>query len=374
MATIRDDLQTMPAPRIRQGKGSRADGKTVGVSRWLGPSSGSHRGFTRTDLVVLIVVGAVGVLLAWAFLMPSLIVTREIPTRAICSVNVRSLIQSMIIYAQDNNNEFPAASASSSDTANRNSANQMFPAASGPAGDTYVNDSHITTSDTAATPKAAATAAYGTGVMVASPLASMWLLVLNGQMTVKSFLCPSDPYATQPSEMYNASSQYFYNFGVVNGATSATGIGESYSIDFPWCYRTGKIGGWWMNNTSSSLPLAADMAPAYDPKGGRLARDPLLPLNNFAGNYIFNSGNHAGQGQNVGFGDDHVVWENNPYVGQSSDSIYSYGNISSDFPTDGAMYCGSTGDSAVYHHWNPGKAKSWDVWMAPVRDVRNGHW
>ena len=346
MASTRDGTKNVQ--RLR-----RLQEKTLAAGRQLagGPSAA---GFTCTELLVLMAVGAIGVLVVVAILLPALARPCEFCNRAVCSVNERSLIQSMIIYAQDNNNAFPAAS--------------------GPTGDTYVNDSHITTSDTATTPKAAATAAYGTGMMVGSPLASMWLLVLNGQMTVKSFLCPFDPYATQPSDMYNTSRRYFDNFGVVNGATSAIGVGESYSIDFPWHYKTGKIGGWWMNNTSSSLPLAADMAPAYDPKGGKLARDPLLPLNNFAGNYIFNSGNHAGDGQNVGFGDDHVVWENNPYVGQNSDSIYSYGNISRDFPTDGAMYCGSTGDSAAYHRWNPGKPKSWDVWMAPVRDVRNGHW
>ena len=329
-----------------------------------------RRGFTSADLLVLVAVGIVLVVLVPIFLFSQLTLDRPLANQAVCSVNVRSLIQSMIIYAQDNNNEFPAASSN----ANSNTANQMFPAASGPTGNTYANGPHITTSDTAATLQAAARAAYGKGMMVGSPLASMWLLVLNGQMTVKSFICPSDPYATQPSELYNASSNYYTNFGIVNNATSGIGNGESYSIDFPWRYKTGKIGGWWMNNTTSDLPLAADMAPAYDPTGGKLARDPLLPLSNFAGNYIFNSGNHAGEGQNVGFGDDHVVWEDNPYVGENSDSIYSYDNISAALPTDGARACGSTGASAVYHRWNPGKAKSWDVWMAPVRDVRNGRW
>ena len=38
----------------------------------------------------------------------------------------------------------------------------------------------------------------------------------------------------------------------------------------------------------------------------------------------YNSGNHAGDGQNVGFGDDHVTWETSPYVGENGDNIFTY--------------------------------------------------
>jgi hypothetical protein len=100
----------------------------------------------------------------------------------------------------------------------------------------------------------------------------------------------------------------------------------------------------------------------------------VAPLANSSGNYIFNSGNHAGDGQNVGFGDDHVTWANNPYVGENSDSIYSYSNISTAIPTDGASACGKPGLSQAITAWTAGALESWDVWMAPVRDVNNGSW
>ncbi len=313
-----------------------------------------YRGFTLIELLVVISIIA----LLIAILLPALAKARELANRAVCSVNVRSLIQSMIIYAQDNS--------------------QMFPTTLGTTGASYTNAANLTsTSSSYLTPTAAAQYLFSSNntTEVASPLASMWLLALNGQMTVKSFICPSDPYATQPSELYNASSNYFTNFGIVNNSTSGIGQGESYSIDFPWQFGTATIGGWWMNNTTSDLPLAADMAPALDNTGGTLARDPLLPLNNSAGDYIFNSGNHAGDGQNVGFGDDHVVWTNNPYVGENSDSIYSYGNSAAPAsPTLGGSYCGSTGITQVTHSYVAGALESWDVWMAPVRDVNNGSW
>ena len=49
-----------------------------------------------------------------------------------------------------------------------------------------------------------------------------------------------------------------------------------------------------------------------------------LPTANTYGPYIYNSGNHNGDGQNVGFGDDHVTWESSPYVGQNGDNIFTY--------------------------------------------------
>ena len=49
----------------------------------------------------------------------------------------------------------------------------------------------------------------------------------------------------------------------------------------------------------------------------------LLGDNTF-GNYIYNSMNHRGRGQNVGFGDDHVSWNTNPYCGAHHDNIFTY--------------------------------------------------
>jgi hypothetical protein len=99
-------------------------------------------------------------------------------------------------------------------------------------------------------------------------------------------------------------------------------------------------GPWWTStDANSELPLVSDMAPAdggpnsgwngtnndYGPGQGVYQRiTTTLPTANAYGPYIYNSGNHAGDGQNVGFGDDHVTWETSPYVGENGDNIFTY--------------------------------------------------
>ncbi len=117
----------------------------------------SFAGFTRFDLVAL-TASVFATALIFLILLPSM-GPGGLANRAVCSVNIRSLIQSMIMYAQDNNNQFPAVSGNA--TTINTSGNQMFPAASGPTGNTYANKPGITTLDTAPTPQAAATSAFG---------------------------------------------------------------------------------------------------------------------------------------------------------------------------------------------------------------------
>ncbi len=113
--------------------------------------------------------------------------------------------------------------------------------------------------------------------------------------------------------------------------------------------------GWWG-------PSLAD-----GPSDGVYYRDTkVLPTANTYGPYIYNSGNHAGDGQNVGFGDDHVTWEISPYVGQNGDNIFTY--------TAATGVVNGTTDTNQ-QIWNPGTpyihtlAPPFDTCMMPVRAV-----
>jgi hypothetical protein len=115
------------------------------------------------------------------------------------------------------------------------------------------------------------------------------------------------------------------------------GRGLSYSIAYPWVPWSANVDGynhapgpWWTTTyTNTDTPLVSDMAPSDDSTSayatGVFERvTTTLPTANTYGPYIYNSGNHAGDGQNVGFGDDHVTWETSPYVGENGDNIFTY--------------------------------------------------
>ena len=255
------------------------------------------QGFTLIELLVVISIIA----LLIAILLPSLARAKELANRAVCSANVRGIIQSMFIYAQSNNSTFPAT-----------------PAGSTPGGITAGGAPGQPLGATPAAPYSAGSITsdwYGPATpTTGDPLSCLWLLVLQGQDTPKSYICPSDPIATTPSLEYQTNNtsttgaEYYANFDQVLTTVNTNGQGESYSIADPWQF-TGGVGGWWTDNDGSDVPVVSDMAPlnGSGTSGSTLQRITTTALSgNTYGNYIYNSGNHNGDGQNVGFGDDHV--------------------------------------------------------------------
>ena len=127
--------------------------------------------------------------------------------------------------------------------------------------------------------------------------------------------------------------------------------------------------------------MVSDMAPAdgtsYNGSGpgtGAFQRDTTtLPTANTYGPYIYNSGNHAGDGQNVGFGDDHVTWETSPYVGQNGDNIFTYttatGVVNGTTDTSQVGITTQNGNSAVFVAVQK-LSSPFDICMVPVRVVR----
>ncbi len=97
-----------------------------------------------------------------------------------------------------------------------------------------------------------------------------------------------------------------------------------------------------------------------------------LPTANTYGPYIYNSGNHAGDGQNVGFGDDHVTWETSPYVGQNGDNIFTYTTATGG--VNGTTDTNQVGISSTeYGYWITPliteRGSPFDICMVPVRTV-----
>lgn len=345
-----------------------------------------RKGFTLIELLVVISIIA----LLIAILLPSLARAKELANRTVCSANIRGIIQSMITYAQSNNGTFPVTNPATGLTYDNT---PITPTgwSKGIATTTYatVDTWYVTPGSNPPAP------ANQVGDVLSGP----WMLVLEGYSVPKAFICPSDPLTnTGPSLEYitgigATSTAYLGNFGITQTVLSsigsptagtatqhpADGEGESYSFAFPWVDIGGTlaVGGWWnSNNASTNVPLVSDMAPISSnaaPTGSTYLRHTTTnPNTNTYGGYIYNSGNHNGAGQNVGYGDDHVSWTKNPYVGQNQDNIFTYetagfgGNGLSPSVTQTSLKQPGDGITAPAIQT---ASPPYDICMTPVREV-----
>jgi len=256
--------------------------------------------------------------------------------RSICAANLRGIMQSMAVYAEDNNKAFPIVAFAPYDTVPN--------AAKGTSTGTKDAEAALRQYYAAPTPQAG------------SVQACLWVLVLNGQISPKQLVCTSDPFSNRSGvAMTDQGGSYFNN---VQNPTQL-----SYSVAYPW-KANGQPGAWWTYTTDESLPLIADMTPLQGT--GKPART-LTPARAPADNKTWNSGNHNGDGQNVGFGDCHTEFCRSPNVGHNNDNIYSMSASPSTGPAQfGGIPAGKaapalTADKAPY-----------DIIMLPVRNETTG--
>ncbi len=385
------DLQLPPSGRVGAWRlGDYTDAPLLAaLAAPMKPARRKRAAFTLIELLVVISIIAILI----SILLPALAKARELANRAVCMANIRGVIQSMITYGQSNNNVFPLVETQTQPPLQNN-------------GVDYSNRPELNigginagmTAQEAVQEWYLFNDGYTPRTMdERDALADMWILVLQGYATPASFICPSDPLASWPSAEYYAyrggAQTYSTNFGINpsqsgdydpsahSDITNPNGQGESYSFAAPWADLAAPLaktvgippGAWWTTTyTGSGVPLVSDMAPMdTSTDSGVFQRvTTTLPTANTYGPYIYNSGNHAGDGQNVGFGDAHATWETSPYVGQNGDNIFTYSTATG--TVNGTTDTDQVGLSGVY--WAPGPliqtlAAPFDTCMVPVRTV-----
>ena len=227
-----------------------------------------------------------------AILLPALGKAKELSYRSACAANLSGITKCLILYSADNNDRYP-----------------------------YLGNASIE-------------ALPPTGANPGGLMNDMYYMVGTGMVAPKQFICRSDnsAIAARSSSSTNGNPPYAPTYWT-NGNTSPGGADYSYSYSFAFQYSAPtKLAPFWANTMDSGVAIGADLNPGTSgpwPRG------------------VHNSHTHQNDGQNVGFGDDHVEFQRTPACGEAGDNIYINGRNSS--PTAGGCL-----GSATLFPYSPG--------------------
>jgi hypothetical protein len=292
------------------------------------------RGQRFAAAAAMISFGGVILWVALLVLMPSN-GHRGLSNRSVCAANLKGIVQSMNVYGNDWNDAYPIV--------------QYAPYSAG------LNDARAAPGDVNAD-ETIRNYFRPPFRQAGSVQATLWQLVLRGDVSPKSFICPDDKGPRGTPSILNAPSGTFYdNF--------QSGQNLTYSVAYPWT-ADGKVGKWWGATIDASLPIMADATPEHGT--GTPVRN-LTPAALPTNSHTWNSASHAGDGQNVAFADNHVEFVRSPNCGQDNDNIYSTSALLSKAP---AQFGGIPASK-----WSPqltADKPPFDIVMVPVRNATTG--
>jgi prepilin-type processing-associated H-X9-DG protein len=245
-----------------------------------------RRGFTYTDLLILLVLLLLLVPVAFVVLR-SRGHRGESAVRVKCASNLKQIGLAMLLYSNANRGHYPRG--------------------------LYIPGDDVKP-------------VWGTGASSSDPFsgpqpndvtAAMFLLLRTQDITSEVFTCPS---ADTEKDTYG---------GGTNSAINRANFTDikknlSYSLLNPYVSNgvipeTDRV--WWTNGMTAEFAVASDINP-----GTTGSNDNVLYPNNTSSSKDMkhaNSNNHDGDGQNVLFGDGHVEFLQNPFVGIQRDNIFA---------------------------------------------------
>jgi len=276
------------------------------------------KGFTLVELLVVIAIIA----LLMGILMPALARVRSIAYRMVCASNLSGMNKSMVVYANDNDGDYPQAGGLRAKWST-----------TGAITDWDATDfREITAFGTPPANKATITSCF-------------FLLVKYADVTPKQFVCKGDAgtkifrltewkYAGGITDVTQC-----WDFGTINDAYNPSmvpGMSCSYSYQMPFSPVLSDQSAFPITTTTNpQSPVAADRSPYLDKNltetGGDLTPTPtwISPGGGAPQEYSdklkkANSFSHGREGQNVLYVDSHVNFEKQVNVGINNDNIYNY--------------------------------------------------